>query len=190
MQQRCALPAGLNPRHSAGGMGRDGGCVSRSHVALRIRQVRGWDAEVQWKEPGCPYGARGAQLRSLQTPPSCIAVLAGLAASLGWSIFMVSTNTFIHRLLAKRLVLLGRCKGMQPSASSSPMAHLGWLQVWGPAEGRCGGLGGSASEVRSTGLEQGRRRGGPRPGLSLSSVAEVLGSQGASPSFVAGCTRC
>lgn len=57
---------------------------------------------------------------------------------------MVSTKRFIHHALAKGLVLLGRCKGMQLLASSS---LLGCLQVWGPAEGGCGGLGGSVDIV-------------------------------------------
>ena len=47
---------------------------------------------------------------------------------------MVGTNRFIHRSLAKGLVLLRRCKGMQLSAQSSPMARSGWHQVWGPPE--------------------------------------------------------
>lgn len=78
---------------------------------------------------------------------------------------------------------------MQPSAAAAP-----WL-AWGGCEfgvllRSWGGFGGSAGKVRSTGLEQVRRSGGPRPGLSLSSVAEVLGSRGALPSFVAGCAKC
>lgn len=84
-------------------------------------------------------------------PPSQTAALAVLAASPGWSIFMVSAERFVHRSLAEGIVLLGRCKGMQPSASSSRMACLGWLWVWGPAESGCRGLGESASEARGAG---------------------------------------
>lgn len=64
---------------------------------------------------------------------------------------------------------------MQLSKSSCPMAHLGWLQVWGPSKSGCRSLGCSDGEAKSTGLEGGGR-GGPQLGLSLSLVAEVMGS--------------
>lgn len=43
-----------------------------------IQQVWGWDAEVQWEEPGRPRGMRGALPGSLQNPPLAQQRLLGL----------------------------------------------------------------------------------------------------------------
>lgn len=64
---------------------------------------------------------------------------------------------------------------MQLSKSGSPMFHLRWFQVWGPSKCGCRSLGCSNGEVKSTSLEGGGR-GGLQLGLSLSLVAEVMGS--------------